>query len=425
MLKLVYHLICFSRGNFAKVIPCYLFALFFICKSHADLAQETIYLTWKQAPSTSMTIQWISDSNNTESVIAYHPIHASESVLKTTGTKFPFPYASQYLIHCVELSDLLPDTEYAFSVQPFSQTYRFITAPLRHEKELHFVVGGDMYHDDISFVIETCKIAAQTNPLFALVGGDIAYAVKSQLNAPQKIDRWIEWIKTWHANMVTPEGRLIPVIAAIGNHDLIGQFGQTPQQATIFSALFPMPGPQIYNSLDFNDYLTLFILDSGHANPITGSQAQWLEKSLEKRTNTTHRFAIYHVPAYPSVRHKDNPYSVAIRKTWVPLFEKWRLHAAFENHDHAYKRTHPLIQGKIHSQGIIYLGDGAWGVETPRTQRTPHSYIAKFSPTRHFIAITLTPNSQYFRSISDKGKVLDEYLQVFTKEDFEPKEPAV
>ena len=87
--------------------------------------------------------------------------------------------------------------------------------------------------------------------------------------------------------MVTPQGYLVPVVAALGNHDLIGHFDQTPAQAAIFSALFPMPEKNIYNVLDFNSYLSIFILDSGHANPIGGQQASWLRTAL-KHANVYH-----------------------------------------------------------------------------------------------------------------------------------------
>lgn len=377
----------------------------------ADLAQETIYLTWKQSPATTMTIQWISLSRDKQSVVNYKFRNSDNDWEKITGDVLGFPQASQYLIHTVELKNLRPDTEYVFKVLPYKEEYHFLTAPAQLEKELKFVVGGDMYHDDISFLIKTCQRAAQTSPLFALIGGDIAYAVKSQLIGLQRIDRWIDWIKAWHKYMVTPQGDLIPVICAIGNHDLNGGFDQTPTQAAIFSTLFPMPGKQVYNILDFNPYLTVFILDSGHANPIAGRQTDWLRSTLRERQQMTHRIAIYHVPGYPSVRDFKNKYSTAIRTSWVPLFEQWGVQAVFENHDHVYKRTYPLLKDQPHPEGIVYLGDGGWGVEKPRTLRWKSPYIAKFSSVRHFIFVTLTSTKQQFKCINDQGQVLDEYTQ--------------
>lgn len=380
----------------------------------ADLAQETVYLTWQQNPSTTMTIQWLSTSQEKQNAIVYRELKEERKWWNETGENFPFPQSPLYLIHRVELKNLQPGTEYAFKILPQEREYRFKTLPSQLEKELHFVVGGDMYHDALQFMVKTCQKAAQTAPAFALIGGDIAYAVSS--NYPyQNIERWIEWIKVWNGTMITPQGHLIPVIAAIGNHDLIGQFDQTPSQAAVFSALFPMPGKNIYNVLDFNSFLTVFLLDSGHANPIEGHQTNWLRKALEERQNIPHRFAIYHVPAYPSVRGYQTPQSIAIRKNWVPLFEKGGIQVVFEHHDHAYKRTHPLLHNRIHPQGIVYLGDGGWGVEKPRTQRTKRPYLAKFISARHFIAVTLTPSQQVFKCINDQGQILDEYTRILDK----------
>jgi acid phosphatase type 7 len=368
-------------------------------------------LTWQQSPSTTMTIQWISPFQEKQSVVVYRPRQSEQEWQKATGEILGFPQASQYLIHRVELKNLQPNTEYVFKIVPYIEEYRFLTAPARLEKELRFVVGGDMYHDDIPTLVKTSQKAALTSPLFGLIGGDIAYAVKSRSFGLQLIDRWMDWIKVWHKYMVTPQGNLIPVISAIGNHDLNGGFDQTPAQAAVFSALFPMPGKRIYNVLDFDPYLSIFILDSGHANSIAGQQTDWLRTVLNERQQVIHRVAIYHVPAYPSIRDFKNKYSIDIRNCWVPLFEQGGVQVAFEHHDHAYKRTHPLLKGRVHPEGIVYLGDGGWGVDKPRKLKGKPPYLAKFASARHFIAVTLTPSQQQFKCINDQGQVLDEYVQ--------------
>lgn len=75
-----------------------------------------------------------------------------------------------------------------------------------------------------------------------------------------------------------------------------------------------------------------------------------------------HVFPVYHVPAFPSVRSFSNQTSAAIRRNWVPLFERFGIKVAFEHHDHAYKRTVPIREEAIDPErGIVYFGDGAWG----------------------------------------------------------------
>lgn len=388
-----------------------IFWIFISCQGCATLSQETVYLTWQQSPSTTMTIQWISFFQDKESFVSYRSTDANQEWKMATGQVIPFPQMPNYFVHRVELNNLKPNTEYVFKILAYPEEYRFLTAPVMLEKEIRFVVGGDIYHDELLSVAKTCQKAAQFNPLFALVGGDIAYAVKSPHIAVQAPQRWIDWIKVWHSYMISPQGHMIPTLAAIGNHDLIGHYDQTPEQALIFSTLFPMPGPTIYNVLDFESYLSIFILDSGHANPVAGKQSNWLKAQLDKRQNVPHRFALYHVPAYPSVRNYGNKYSAAIRKSWVPIFEEGGIHAAFEHHDHAYKRTHPLLKNRMHPLGIVYIGDGGWGVDKARKMKGKRPYIAKFAPARHFVAVTITPSQQIFNCITDEGKTIDHYSQ--------------
>jgi acid phosphatase type 7 len=377
----------------------------------ADLASDTLYLTWQQAPTTTMTIQWISLTNEMATEVFYHKVENLEWK-QVQGQVFNFPYSSNYLIHSIELTELTPATSYSFRINSQLETYTFHTMPAELTRSIQFVEGGDMYHNELSLMTCMCQEAAKQAPDFALLGGDLAYAVGSFLDKSQDIERWITWLKNWHATMVTPQGHLIPVLSAIGNHDLLGHFDQTPVQAAIFKHLFPSASYSIYRTVDFGSYLSLFLLDSGHAHPIAGKQTNWLRFSLENRLNTLHKLAIYHVPAYPAVRNFRNKQSLAIRRFWLPLFEEGGIQLAFEHHDHIYKRTHPLLKNKVHSQGIIYLGDGGWGVKNMRVPKQDHLrkvYLYKTASIRHFIHVTLTPTSQHFKVMTSQGDILDQF----------------
>jgi hypothetical protein len=381
---------------------------------YGDLSNETVYLTWQHSPTSTITIQWISLADELQNRIIYRKKDDMDWK-SVTGVYYDFPQTLKYLIHRVELQGLTPNSEYIFRVNYDPQDYKFKTMPLQiGEEGIRFVVGGDMYHDGIDLVSETNRQAAKFNPSFAIAGGDIAYASSSLSGKPQNIARWIQWIQAWHKDMVTDNGNLIPVIGVVGNHDVSGNYNQTPAQARIFSLLFPMPGFQIYNTFDVGSYLSLFLMDSGHANPVGGKQTEWLSENLKSRANVLHRLAAYHVPAYSSVRPFNQRVSVEIRRFWVPLFEKGGIQTVFEHHDHAYKRTFPLLNNKIHPNGILYLGDGAWGVAKPRNLKPWHRkrfYIAKFASTRHFIGVVLQKDQQVYFSIDPQGRLIDEYVR--------------
>ena len=394
-----------------KVILFFCISILCSLTCFADLVSDTLYLTWKRSPTTTMTIQWISLNEQLENRVYYHRIGEKEWH-EVNGHATRFPQSLNYLIHQVELLSLEPNSEYIFKLYGSPKEYKFRTMPVNLNTPIKFIVGGDMYHDEVEFLCATNKQAARFDPLFAIVGGDIAYASRSNPFQGQKIDRWIEWVRCWHQDMITSQGYLIPVIAAVGNHDVSGNYNQTPAQARIFSELFPMPGNQIYNVLDFSYYLSILLMDSGHANPVDGKQVDWLKKTLAERKNISHLFAVYHVPAYSSVRPFNNELSQKLRKFWIPHFEAGGIQTAFEHHDHAYKRTYPLLNNQIDPSGIVYLGDGSWGVKSPRKPkngRHRRPYIAKFSAERHFIGVVLQNDDQTFISIDPEGKIIDKY----------------
>lgn len=377
-----------------------------------------------------MSIQWITPLNWESDALQYKK--EGEPVWrKATGAHAKLPEEAPYLIHAIELTNLEPATTYSFRTgsdeagsDEEGKIYKFRTMPIDPEKPISFVVGGDMYHDTLEILHTTNKQAAKTSPDFALVGGDIAYAAdKLSSFFPrwlhpymdkwygQKFDRWLNWLIAWKDDMVTPEGVMIPMLPAIGNHDTSGRFDQTPKEAPFFYTLFPMPGLQGYNVVDFGDYLSIFLLDSGHTHPIAGKQAAWLARNLSERFKTPHKFAIYHVPAFPSVHKMTEPVGAEIRKYWVPSFDAHRLTAAFEHHEHSYKRTHPIRKGQIASDGVMYIGDGGWGVDKPRTPRHVDKkwYLAKAISSRHFLLVTIEGAKKTVKAINPEGVVIDQF----------------
>ncbi|MEO0513905.1 MAG: sugar-binding protein [Planctomycetota bacterium] len=327
---------------------------------------------------------------------------ADGDIAELSSKVIPFGRSGWY-VHRVSMAGLAPDSQHLLDIPGLDEPLLFRTAPATLDRPLIFAEGGDvgvsrevgMLHDH----------AASWDPLFGLVGGDCAYGdgVRPEM--------WLKYLQLWREHMMTPDGRSIPMLCTIGNHEVAGGYGKTKEEGPFFYALFgPLyPHQGAYRALDFSDYLSLILLDSGHTAKHGGRQAEWLDKTLAARADVTFRFPAYHVPAYPSHRAFEGHHSAEARENWVPLFEKHAVTAVFEHHDHTYKRTHRLINDQPHPDGVLYLGDGAWG-RTPRTVDPSRPYLAVALSERNVIRVELTPaGDASYLAVDEFGVELDRY----------------
>ena len=367
-------------------------------------AEEPIafWLTWQNSPETTMVIHWLTPKEEANSRL-YFREKGEASFEKVEGDHRLLPQDAPYYVNSLELIDLKPDHTYEIKWE--ESVYKFKTAPQNLRNPVRFIEGGDIYHEDIEVVAAMNRIAASCDPLFAVCGGDLAYSCSGSNRNMEKAERWIEWLVCWSKTMLTQEGRVIPMLPVIGNHEVKGRGLKSPSQAPFFYHLFALPEDQGYRSIRFAHYLTLILLDSNHTNAVGGEQKEWLKARL-KEGNTTYRFPIYHVPAYPSHRTYTRPTSVDIRNHWVPLFEDFGVTAVFEHDDHLYKRTYPLRKGLKDPNGILYLGDGAWGVNKPRMAKTSW-YLARTASIRHLFLVTLSYTGAKIDVLQENGEIFE------------------
>lgn len=383
-----------------------LLLLLFFASLHAE--PVSVFLTVRQRPDQQMTVSWVVPTTEKGQFIRYRKSSEEQWYGVETPPK-SFLGKLPYSLFVAELTELEPESTYEFILSDEDEVYTFKTLPSALSRPIKFVAGGDIYHDNIATVDEMNKIAAKQNPDFALLGGDIAYSGSRFILFQEEGKRWIQFLKSWFKTMRQPDGSLIPMITTIGNHDINGRFDQTPEYAPFYFFLFPSKAELSHRVIDFGNYLSLFVLDSGHARPVQGDQTAWLEKVLAKRVDVSFKIALYHVPAYPSARDFNNRRSTTVRNFWTPLFDKYGVKIAFENHDHAYKRTHFIKNGQVSGDGVLYLGDGAWGVEDPRVPKSPKErwYLAASAQKRHIILTTLEKNKTTIEAIDSKEQIFD------------------
>jgi hypothetical protein len=323
------------------------------CASVPDVAGPIV--TWREDPTTAATIVWLErDEVAAPNELWYRPL-GEAAWRRTDAVLRPFASAPA-VVREVSLDDLQPDTEYELAlgaeVPVEAPALRFRTAPRRLERPLRFVTGGDMYHARWQLDAMNTR-AGLLEPDFALLGGDLAYA------NTQEWRRWLTWVDSWSRLAVSPDGRMIPMIVAIGNHETDPDRPlDDPLRAPLFDAIFAPEG-RTYRAVDVGADVSVVVLDSGHRAAIGGAQRRWLESALAARADRPVVFACYHRPAFGTAK----PPEEGVRRRWVPLFERFEITAVFENDHHTYKRSEPIRDGRIdRDHGILYLGDGAWGV---------------------------------------------------------------
>lgn len=383
----------------------------------------SLLLTWQRDPATTMTVDWHSRAEDRERnpVLEYREKGAGDW-RSVTGERMEFPFTNRFFDR-VELTDLAPDSAYEFRFGADSPVYYFRTMPEQLDRPLRFATGGDTRHNQ-EWMEQTNRVAMEYDPEFIVWGGDLAYADGLE----ERAYRWYEWFDAVKHTLVAEDGRVVPILCAIGNHEVRGGYynrndrSPRPGQdwdafqleiAPYYFTLMAFPGHPGYGVLDFGDYLSLILLDTDHAGPIAGGQTEWLEGVLKERAERPHVFPVYHVPAYPSVRDFEARRSTAIRENWAPLFERYGVRVAFENHDHAYKRTVPITGGKHDpDDGMVFFGDGAWGVGVRDTHDVEETwYLEKAESKRHAIIVTLDGDSREFLVVDEDGEVIDEFAQ--------------
>jgi len=380
-----------------------------------------LLLTWKTDPTTTMVIDWHEAGAVDGPVLEYRTVGADEWV-QGTPKVIPFPHSDRMIFRS-ELTGLSPDTLYEFRPGGKGEPYNFRTAQANIQRPVRIAVGGDTNPGENFRKMNA--VVADLDVDFIVWGGDYAYSN----GTPEAVAKEHDWSEAIRDTLITKSRRVLPVIAAIGNHEISNpklqeltremEPGQeisadiALQAAPYYLTLFAFPGFPPYGVLDFGDYLSVVLLSTDHLAPIAGKQTDWLAQTLAERSEPANRviFPIYHRGAYPTVRPAEG--WGGIKDLWIPLFEKAGLTTAFEHHDHTYKRTHPMLGDVVQKSagdGITYLGDGAWG-KNPRTPEPDgRPFLAKHSPTNHAFIVEIPAEGPLkFEAVSNEGEVFDTF----------------
>jgi acid phosphatase type 7 len=375
-----------------------------VTKEDAAFQPSTLFLTWQRDPTTTMTVQWVGARGETADTTVYYGTPEDEEWQTQATTAKPYPETDLKVFHA-ELTGLTPGTDYVFQIGHRSPTYRFRTMPAKATNTIHFISGGDCGVN--AHTVANNIQAARQDPMFAVIGGDLGY------DNGRSVEVSLAFLRNYSKHVIGRDGRLIPMIACIGNHEVNGGYNKPRAKAPFFYALFDGLYPETgFATLDFGDYLSLVLLDTGHTTPIDGAQTDWLEKTLKARADHPNVLVVNHVPAYPSYRNYQGANGkegtgAGNRKHWVPLFQKYRVPVVFEHHDHTFKRTKPLLDGLAHDNGVLYLGDGSWGRLRNPKKPDQLAYLAASSKDYHLSLHRLQGTERFHLALDEFGRVMD------------------
>ncbi len=364
---------------------------------------EVLYLTWLDDPTTTMVVSWHTGKEGGSSLLLQRRGEANWRPVQGSGVEIA---GTETWVRRVEVKGLEPNTEYLFRIGQEMEVYRFKTLPRTAKEPVQFVVGGDAYYFE-SLFHEMNAAIAKKNPDFVVIGGDIAYSNENKITRGKwwELDRWRKFFAEWKQTMRTKDGRLIPMVPVVGNHDVPRGLADPSKTPIMFYEIFafPMEG-KAYRTMDFGKYLRLILLDTNHTSPVKGEQTEWLGQALTSKA--AWKIPIYHVAAYPSYYPFDTDTSKKVRKWWVPLFEQNGVKFVFEHHNHCYKRTFPLKGGKVDETGIVYFGDGSWGVP-PRKFKKRLPYIAHDASIDGCYLVTVGQEACTVAPFTHSGKAIE------------------
>ncbi len=372
-----------------------------------------VYLTYSGAPETTIDINVIIPEK-AEVVDVYYDTVTRDGKPESYAQHVTAVYhqtlmelSDRRAVFVAALKDLKPGTEYYFvagdAEYGLSRERKFRTLP-GGDAPLRFVNGGDMGVDGL--VIPLLTLAGKQDPDFGVIGGDIAY-VNGLLGG---FPKWDQWLKNWDELLVTTDGRMVPMVMAIGNHET-NRYETTDltMRSPWYSSLFGRQGEHVYYyTRQFGNNMVFFFLDSGHL--VTHeAQAGWLREEMAKYKDVPHRFAAYHVPLYPAHRDYEGAGSAMGRQHWLPIFDEFNLTVGFEHHDHVFKRTKPLCANKVDPTGTVYVGDGCFGRDARTIDPQLRWYNEKEQAVAHFWVVDVTKDALSFKAIDPQGSTIDSF----------------
>jgi hypothetical protein len=366
---------------------------------------DRVILTWASDPATSISVNWRTSPAAARPVIEWseagHGPIAAEKVSRLPAVSQKLTAESgDALYHSGTITGLTPDTSYIYRVGDglyWSEWHNFHTAALT-PKPLKFIYLGDAQNEILSQWPRVLRMAYRHAPDAALLihGGDL---INNRSTTPDA--EWGEWFRAGSWLLAT-----IPNLPAVGNHEYPTR-GSEPRILTPFwRAQFTLPEhgpPGLEESAYFVDvqgvrFVTL------NSNVRFDDQAAWLDGVLSRNPQKW-TVLVFHHPIHSVLKGKEN---TALRASWQPVIDKYKVDLVFSGDEHSYGRSGLVTGADFNAGHTVYVvsiaGPKMYEAETrPWMRRSAED-------TQFFQIIQIDGDQLKYESRTATGALFDSFL---------------
>jgi hypothetical protein len=357
---------------------------------------DQVMLTWSADPTTSMDIQWRTDTTVETGKVNYRE-KGSNTVQSVSAKKFRMEdrnlmndrYINRFT---AQLTNLKPGTTYEYQIPPqtyWTEKYTFSTE--RPDSLFSFIWTGDTHHSPM--IEKLYNLADQSHPdaAFYSIAGDL---VSEGLHR----DHWDDLF-----HFTKDIIRRKPLMAVIGNHDTRQGLG-----AWMYRELFSYPqnapvGVHQEHTYSFRYKNALFLMIESTAS--IDSQKVWIEDQLAK-SDAQWKFAMFHFAPY----NWEEPYP-DIQEAWVPLFDKYHVDLVMNGHIHYYMRSKPMKGGKVvnsYNEGTAYVESVGIPTKPEKRPEEPYAEVRNFNGDIYQY-VKIDGNKLNFKAVNSDNKVIDSF----------------
>ena len=304
---------------------------------------DNVLLTWSSDPSSSINIQWRTNTTVKEGEVKYREIN-SEIELKVSAVKYVMEdreLMNDRFIHrfTANINNLKPGTKYLYLIEPetdWNNARHFTTAG--NSDSFSFTWVGDVHQKQEFGLLHNKAESKHPKTAFYIIAGDL---VDDGLYRNQ-------WDELFENSKEVIDKK--PLMNVPGNHD--NRYGLGAKMyRDMFS--YPTNGPELMpkeQTYSFTYKNTLFLMLDA-TSPIV-KQTDWIEDQLQN-SDATWKIAVFHFPPY----NGDEPY-LNIQEHWIPIFDKYQVDMVFSGHFHYYMRSKPIKNGVVtdsFNKGTTYI----------------------------------------------------------------------